>query len=68
MATICVLRDAPDGATVYVDLCIDSGSGVSCHNVDSQRGRVLNLLEKSLLCLIIMYVTRDTQQCDRQYE
>ena len=34
-----MLRDAPDGAAVCVDLCIDSATGVSCHDVDSGRGR-----------------------------
>ena len=48
-----MVRDAPDGATVYADLCVDSASGVSCHDVDSRRGCVLGplVLEASLLCL-----------------
>ena len=39
-----MLRDASDGATVYVDLCIDSTTGVSCHDVDSRSVSVLNQL------------------------
>ena len=34
-----MLCDAPDGAAVCVDLCIDSATGVSRHDVDSRRSR-----------------------------
>ena len=37
-----MLHDAPDGATVRRPLCVDSGSGVSCHDVASRSVIVLN--------------------------
>ena len=49
----CLLRDAPDGATVYVDLWTDSASGVSCHYVRSRGVRIKTapIINMSLLSI-----------------
>ena len=50
-----LLRDAPDGATVYVDLWADSASGVSCHYVRSRRVRIKTapIINTSLLSITL---------------